>query len=232
MSYGKNNAKLLAAIDDLQPEGILIAGDILTAREGHSYERALHLLGQLQKKYPLYYGMGNHETRLFLYPETYKDMGERYERDLHRLGIELMRNTGEDLEDHIRVNGLEIERRYYKRLRPTPMEKEYLDGLLGEADGEQFQILLAHNPDYFPVYSRWGADLVLSGHVHGGVVRLPFVGGVISPALRLFPKYDGGVYKEGGSTMILSRGLGTHTLPVRIFNPGELVCIRLHACKS
>lgn len=87
--------------------------------------------------------------------------------------------------------------------------------------------MIAHNPEYFPAYAEWGADLVLSGHVHGGLMRLPFLGGVIAPSMKLFPKYDGGVFEEHGSTMILSRGLGTHTLPIRIFNPGELVVIRL-----
>ena len=66
---------------------------------------------------------------------------------------------------------------------------------------------------------------MVSGHVHGGLMRLPFLGGVISPALKLFPKYDGGVFQEGKSTLVLGRGLGTHTLPVRIFNPGEVVVI-------
>ena len=80
---------------------------------------------------------------------------------------------------------------------------------------------------YFPAYAEWGADLVLSGHVHGGIMRLPLLGGVISPTLRLFPRYDGGLFQEGGSTMILGRGLGSHTIPIRIFNPGELVVVEL-----
>ena len=105
----------------------------------------------------------------------------------------------------------------------TPMEKEYLEETLGPASKEKYQILLAHNPDYFENYAQWGADLVLSGHVHGGIMRLPLLGGVISPTLLLFPKYDGGLFKKGSSAMILSRGLGTHTLPIRIFNPGELI---------
>jgi hypothetical protein len=67
--------------------------------------------------------------------------------------------------------------------------------------------------------------LVVSGHVHGGIMRLPVFGGVLSPSLTLFPKYDGGRFSEGKSTMILSRGLGTHTIPLRVFNPGELVVI-------
>ena len=96
---------------------------------------------------------------------------------------------------------------------------------LGEPCAEKYTVLLAHNPDFFPVYAEWGADLVLSGHVHGGMVRIPGWKGVVSPNIRFFPKYDGGKFEEGKSTMILSRGLGMHTIPVRLFNPGELIVI-------
>ena len=69
--------------------------------------------------------------------------------------------------------------------------------------------------------------MVVSGHVHGGIMRLPVLGGVLSPNMTLFPKYDGGRFDVGRSAMILSRGLGTHTIPLRIFNPGELVVLKL-----
>lgn len=72
-----------------------------------------------------------------------------------------------------------------------------------------------------------GADLTVAGHVHGGVMKLPLLGGVISPSFRLFPKYDRGMFEEYGKRMVLSRGLGMHTIPIRIFNPGELVVIHL-----
>ena len=107
------------------------------------------------------------------------------------------------------------------------MDAAYLKRLLGKPSAGEYNILIAHNPDYFPAYAEWGADLVLSGHVHGGIMRLPLLGGVLSPALRLFPKYDGGLFQEGGSTMILGRGLGSHTIPIRIFNPGELIVVTL-----
>ena len=231
-SYGKENEKLLKAIDKLAPEGVLIAGDILTSKPGKSYEVAISLLAELSKKYPIYYGMGNHETRLFLYPEVYGDMGENYERDLNELQISLMRNESLECEDNIRITGLDMKRAYYKRFKKEPMDKNYLKETLGEVGKEQYEILLAHNPDYFEEYAAWGADLVLSGHVHGGMMRLPIVGGVISPAFKFFPKYDGGLFKQGKSTMILSRGLGMHTIPIRIFNPGELILLTLSPKKE
>lgn len=226
-SYGEKNGKLLRSIDKLAPEAILIAGDILTAKPENSYEVALELIKNLASKYPVYYGMGNHETRLFLYPEVYGDMGKNYEEDLKKIKVDFLRNESRECKDNIRITGLDMKRDYYKRFKKHPMDISYLTETLGEVKPEEYEILLAHNPEYFEEYARWGADLVLSGHVHGGMMRLPILGGVVSPAFRLFPKYDGGLFKIGTSTMILSRGLGMHTIPIRIFNPGELISVKI-----
>ena len=107
------------------------------------------------------------------------------------------------------------------------MPAEYLTKILGEPRADACQILIAHNPLYFEEYAAWGADVVVSGHVHGGIMRLPLLGGVLSPNLSLFPKYDGGRFELGKSSLLLSRGLGTHTVPLRIFNPGELVVVEI-----
>ena len=225
--YGEKNERLIRSIHKLKPEAILIAGDILTAKPGKSYEVALDLISNLAKEYPIYYGMGNHETRLFLYPETYGDMGVRYLRDLKKVSVDLMKNESRQCKDNIRITGLDMKRDYYKRFKKNPMESTYMKETLGEAKEEKYEILLAHNPDYFEEYAAWGADLVLAGHVHGGMMRLPFLGGVVSPAFRFFPKYDGGLFQIGKSTMVLSRGLGMHTIPIRIFNPGELILLKI-----
>ena len=125
------------------------------------------------------------------------------------------------------IYGMEIDLDYYKKFQSISMEGDYPDRLLGMPDQTRATVLIAHNPDYFPAYAGWGADLVVSGHIHGGLMRLPVLGGAISPSFKLFPHFDGGQFWEGCSTMILSRGLGAHTLPIRIFNPGELVLIEL-----
>ena len=226
-SYGEKNERLIKSIYKLAPEAILIAGDILTAKPGKSYDVAIDLIRKLSEKYPIYYGMGNHETRLFLYPEVYGDMGERYKNDLNKVTVGFLKNESRECKDHIRITGLDMERGYYKRFKKTPMNNCYLQETLGEVKEDYYEILLAHNPDYFEEYADWGADLVLSGHVHGGMMRLPILGGVVSPAFKLFPKYDGGLFKIGKSTMILSRGLGMHTIPIRIFNPGELILLKI-----
>lgn len=222
--YGKNNERLLAAIREQQPDFVLIAGDIITAKPGHGLEPAIGLLRELSRDYPVYYGNGNHEYRLKLYTRVYGDMAESYAKALKEMGIEPLVNAHVYLGEYgLAVYGAEIDKFYYKRLKTVEMKPDYLSGLLGQAPGDMYTVLLAHNPDYFPQYAAWGADLTLSGHVHGGVARVPFWGkGVISPTLRLFPEYDGGIFRVDGAVMVLSRGLGTHTIPVRVFNPGEL----------
>jgi hypothetical protein len=231
--YGKNNEILIEAIRSINPDSIMVAGDIPVARPGKKLDTALELIGALSKEYKIFYANGNHEHRMELYRETYGDMAERYEAGLKSCGVDRLVNGHEDIsEKNITVYGSQIDRKYYKRFKKQYMDGDYLESILGKPDRSRYNILIAHNPDYFPEYSKWGADLVLSGHVHGGMVRIPFIGkGVISPNCRLFPKYDGGVFKEGSSTMLLSRGLGMHTIPIRIFNPGEIIVIDFETSK-
>ncbi len=227
-SFGRNNVKLLRAIENIKPDMILIAGDMYTAGRGQTAEVARELVCSLSARYPVYYGMGNHEYKTRMFPEEYGEVYEDYAKELGQAGVRLLINEKACLSElPVDIYGLDLGREYYRKFHGAQMEKGYLGGLLGKPDPERFTVLIAHNPDYFEEYARWGADLVVSGHVHGGLMRLPVLGGVISPAMKLFPKYDGGLFQEGKSIMILSRGLGTHTLPIRIFNPGELVVIRV-----
>ena len=228
-TYGKDNKRLLEAIRAASPDMIFVAGDIPTARPGEKLDVAIHLMEELAKWYPIYYGNGNHEQRMKLYPKTYQDMYERYEKILRDAGIHHLVNAHMFLDEYgINVFGAQIDRFYYKRFGVRPMGEDYLKGILGQPMESAYTILIAHNPDYFANYASWGADLVLSGHVHGGIVRVPFWGkGVLSPNIRLFPKYDGGLFCEKGSTMLLSRGLGMHSIPFRLFNPGELLLVDL-----
>lgn len=227
--YGKENELLLQAIEKAEPDMVIVAGDILTAKPGAKLDVALGLLGKLAEKYPIHYGVGNHEHRIKLYPQAYGDMAQRYEKGLREMGLSLMENEKHVLEEcGICITGSMIHPRFYKRFFHIPMEKDYLSEVLGRPDQRYYQILLAHNPDYFPEYASWGADLVLSGHIHGGVVRIPFWWkGLVAPSVRFFPKYDGGLFRDGKSTMILSRGLGCHTIPFRLFNPGDLIFLEM-----
>ena len=226
--YGTHHENLLAAIDAQEPESILIAGDMLTSETPERFGPALELTETLAEKYPVYYANGNHEYRMKTDEKHYGSGYRRYHAQLKRCGVVFLENESLLLpEPGIRLYGVEIGKKFYQKVKKGRMDAAYLKRLLGKPSAGEYNILIAHNPDYFPAYAEWGADLVLSGHVHGGIMRLPLLGGVLSPALRLFPKYDGGLFQEGGSTMILGRGLGSHTIPIRIFNPGELIVVTL-----
>lgn len=228
-SFGEKNEKLKKAIEETNPDLIVVAGDMVTAdKEKTDLTVPLELMRSLSRKYPVYYANGNHEYRMKVYTNDYGNKYKEYEQKLSEYGVKLLQNERIYLPDsNMEICGLEIERNYYRRFHQRPMGETYVEGLLGKSRRDCFELLIAHNPDYFDNYAKWGADLTVSGHVHGGIMRLPVLGGVISPMLRLFPKYDGGLFEKDGRQMILSRGLGMHTIPVRIFNPGELVVIHL-----
>lgn len=227
--YGENNEKLLAKVDEISPDFIIVAGDMMIAKPGYDLNISMKLIEALSKKYKIYYGMGNHEYRLKLYQKQYVGMHEEFISKLKKNNVKLLDNKSETLEikgKKLVISGLEIDRSYYKRFVNIKMDKDYINSLIGEKTND-YTILIAHNPEYFKTYAKWGADLTLSGHVHGGMVRVPFLGGVISPKIRIFPKYDSGLFDENGKKMLLSRGLGMHTIPVRINNRAELVVVEL-----
>lgn len=227
-TYGKDNMQLLQAIEKEKPDKILIAGDMITSKVGTKIENGTRFVRNLGKKYPVYYGMGNHEHKIKNDTNKYGTMFQEFENALKEVHIDLMSNMRVYLpSDNVDIAGLDMDKKYYKKTRKSKMKDTYMESKIGKPRDTSFQILIAHNPEYFKQYVSWGADLILSGHVHGGVMRLPFIGGVISPSFRLFPKFDGGIFKDKDATMILSRGLGMHTIPIRIFNPGELIVIHL-----
>ncbi len=229
--YGRDNEKLISAVAGQKPDLIVIAGDLLTAHRDEAHlqpDIAVNLVKELAKTAPVYIGEGNHEHRIRTWYWEYGDFYKRYVKRLKAAGAKHLREGDVILEDAgLHIRGLDADEIFFRKFVKTPMTREYLDRELSSPDPERADILVAHHPWFFPEYAGWGDCLVLSGHFHGGIVRLPFIGGVISPAFRLFPKYDSGVHTLGGSSMVVSRGLGTHTIRFRCFNPGELVVIDL-----
>ena len=228
--YGKKNQRLIKAIEEERPDMILIAGDMIVAKPDESLAVAIDLIKQLAKTFPIYYGMGNHEYRMKIYPEQYKGMYEEYLKEIQHTNVKILDNKSTKITikgTTLNIYGLEIEREYYKRFNKAELKDNYINSLIGKPNEEEYNILLAHNPEYFKSYVKWGADMTLAGHMHGGLIRLPYLGGLASPQVEFFPKYDGGQFDEGEQTMILSRGLGTHTINIRINNRAELISIRL-----
>ena len=231
--YGENNCKLIDAVKNESPDLILIGGDMLVGKNGHSYEPALACVKELVKIAPVYYANGNHEERMKLKPEKYDQSYALYREKLLEFGVHLLENESTVLSDDskVRLTGLEIPLECYTHLKRREMPGGAIKERIGNRDPEAFQVLLAHNPSYMKEYLAWGADLILSGHLHGGMVRIPGIGGVIGPDFVLFPKYSGEMRRVGDQTVIVSKGLGTHTIHIRLFNPAEVVVLRCSELK-
>ena len=193
-SYGEENGRLFQAIISARPDLILIGGDMLVRKDGNSYEDTLRLLCRLPSICKVYYANGNHEQKLKERPEAYSQSYKDYQSRLCSAGIVFLENESVRIPwdgAGICITGLEIGLDGYRKFGRRPMEEEEIESRVGAADSS-YQILLAHNPAYVEAYRKWGADLILSGHLHGGIVRIPGIGGVIAPDLTLFPKYSGG----------------------------------------
>ena len=229
-SYGKNNKKLLDAVKSQNPDLILIGGDMLVGKPEVSTKVAEDFLTKLTGICPVYYANGNHEQRMKIYPEKFGTKYQEYKTSVEQSGIEFLENEHIDLMFDacpIQIHGLEIPREGYKKFRKTNVSLEQIEERIGKADSSKYQILLAHNPIYADTYLEWGADLLLSGHLHGGIVRLPGLGGIITPQFRLFPKYSGELTVKDGKSVVVSKGIGTHTIKIRFLNPAEIVVLHL-----
>ena len=229
-TYGRENHILLERIQKENPDLILIGGDMLIGKRGVPPAAALELSRRLPGIAPVYYALGNHEQRMKLKPLKYGDVMCGYKKKLKEAGVHFLENESADVSFNgveIRLTDLELPLRTYEKFRQEPVTCDEIEQLVGPADRTRYQILLAHNPAYVPAYEKWGANLVLSGHLHGGVVRIPGWRGVVTPQAMLFPKHSGDMAAAGSTTVVVSKGLGTHTVNLRLFNPAEVVVLHL-----
>ncbi len=233
--FGKDNKRLIKKIHELSPEFIIVAGDIINKQEACYPSNAYSLLNRLAVQYKIYYAYGNHEQWM-------KDLLEQseqesitstwveYKKNLKNSGVIFLDNESILIQkdgSKLRITGVSIDEKYFVHRKMPVMEEGYLKSLIGKKPEEVYELLIAHSPVYFPNYTEWGADLTVSGHTHGGLVRLPGIGGVVSPQVLMFPKYDSGNYTEKGQHMIVSRGLGSHSMMPRMFNAPEIVNVTL-----
>lgn len=234
--YGKENTTLIQLINKANPDCILIGGDMMVGGENPKYEFgyspisaksvdiSVDLISKLSKKYTIIHALGNHEEKL------HSELWRKYTEALKEFNVKLIDNDVyrfiNDDEEQIDIYGLSLGREFYPKFKRKELDVRNITDKIG-TKGENYSILMAHSPVYFSAYSKWGADLTLSGHLHGGIMRLPFVGGVIGPDFFIFPKYSGGLYKENNRNMIVSCGVGMHTVNLRIFNPPELTLVEL-----
>ncbi len=230
--FGRDNEKLKQEIEAVGPEMILIGGDMMVTKmwKEMDFEWLSDLLLWMTARYPVYYANGNHETRMQRQPETYPGWYEAFCQVIEKSGVHYLADDCAQIvrgESRLYIHGLDIEEKYYRKRNLKVLEEGYIEKRLGTAKEDGYHLLLAHTPLYLEDYAQWGADLVLSGHFHGGTIRIPGLGGVMSPQYHFFSKYNNDMVVHNGVPMIISAGLGTHSVNVRLNNPPQLVVIEL-----
>lgn len=218
--FGEDNKELIEAIEAENPQFVCVGGDMVT-RDFEDDSVMKNLFTQLAKSTPVYCCLGNHERDL----EHYID----FKSDIESTGAVLLDNEMLHLEivgEEIIIGGLS-DYPYYEYNKGDEKSEEaiFLEEFLAQGDG-RYSILLNHQPEYFSrILNENDIDLMLSGHTHGGLIQIPFVGGVIAPNQGLFPKYDIGLFAENSSTMIITSGLGVSNPVPRFNNPPEICVI-------
>lgn len=218
---GDDNEKLLELLRKADPDIIAITGDFIDSRKTNT-EVSLQFAKNALEIAPCYYVAGNHEARIAEYADFKADLSELGVIVLEDKRITLKKDEAEIT--LIGVNDPRFETDYLLGDSDSVM-KSKLQSLTD--DDDNFKILLSHRPELFEVYADNKIDLVLSGHAHGGQVRLPFIGGLVAPNQGLFPKYDSGLYSNGNTNMIVSKGIGNSIIPLRINNNPEVILIEL-----
>lgn len=210
--FGADQSSLLAAVENASPDIIVVTGDIVDSTHT-SYKIALDFIEGAVRIAPVYYVSGNHEVRL-----SGKKLDAFYEK-MQELGVVFLDDTYVETSDYVLAGIADASLASYSAYGAY---KAY-----GAFDENKPVIMLAHEPQYYELYQNLGADLVLSGHYHGGQIIIPGAGGLISPEFEWFPKPYEGVTDYSGMQLVISRGLGNSIAPVRINNYPELVVVRV-----
>ncbi len=219
--FGKNQSRLLKKIKNQSPDLIVITGDIIDKRNFNTNNVTSFIKAAI-KLAPIYFVTGNHEASI---KENYKILHEK----LLLFGVKILTDESVELasnKEFIYICGIND---------PcfTSEKKEVIENNLSEIkiDTEKFNILLSHRPEMIRVYASYEYDLIFAGHAHGGQFRIPFVGGLFAPNQGFFPKYTSGKHVLNQTVEIISRGLGSSIIPIRIFNRPEIVVCKLKAIK-
>lgn len=219
-SFGKNNVRLLRTLQKARPDMICICGDLFDEKTDLTMLEPL--LTGLTDIAPVYYVTGNHEWQV-------KNLREILQK-MRGWGVTVLENEGRVLSRggaEMVVAGVHDPCGPYDMKTPAALVRE-----LRSAQGNDFILMLSHRNDELAMWSQLGVQLVLSGHCHGGVVRLPFAGGVFGTRRELFPEYDAGVYRQDGTTLFVSRGLGYTNVHFRLFNRPHVPIMILRSGKN
>lgn len=213
--FGEDGMELVDKVGSLEPDMIALTGDFVTD-EG-DLAAVEKLAARLVKLCPVYFVSGNHEFG--------SGLAVKVRNILERAGVKYLSNeylTISRGEDGILLGGVEDPLAYADMLSPDELAQK-----MNDAAPDAFKILLGHRNYWMTEYPELPVDLIFCGHAHGGLIRIPGVGGLIGTDRRLFPDFDAGEYNNGRYTLIVSRGLGNSVPIPRVFNRPEIVCVEL-----
>lgn len=220
--FGKDQWYILKKLESSSPDIIVVTGDLIDRRR-YDLETAMDFIGGAVKLAPVYYVSGNHEAWCGDY-ETIK-------KRLTSSGVTVLDNESAIIQrgrDCINVLGAADPAFYSSSDSGQTVTSEMRRSLDKWSELDGLKLLLSHRPELIELYKDAGMDIVFSGHAHGGQIRLPFVGGILAPGQGFFPKYTSGMYTEGSTSLVVSRGLGNSVFPFRIFNRPEIVVVSLN----
>lgn len=213
--FGEDGMGLVEKVEELEPDIIALTGDFVTD-EG-DLAAVEKLVARLTELCPVYFVSGNHEFG--------SGLAVKVRNILERAGVKYLSNeylTISRGEDEILLGGVEDPLAYADMLSPDELAQK-----MNDAAPDAFKILLGHRNYWMTEYPELPVDLIFCGHAHGGLIRIPGVGGLIGTDRRLFPDFDAGEYNNGRYTLIVSRGLGNSVPIPRVFNRPEIVCVEL-----
>ncbi len=211
---------LVKKIERNQPNLIVLTGDLVDANQT-DIDTAINFITRINEFAPIYYVTGNHEASISSYDEL--------EEKLISNKVTILDNKAEIIKiNNSKINLIGIDDPKFTSNSSITDSAIINDSLKSiEYDNTNFSILLSHRPELFETYVENNIDLVLTGHAHGGQIRIPFIGGVVAPNQGFFPKYTSGKFVKNNTTMIISRGIGNSILPYRINNRPEMVVVTL-----
>lgn len=220
--FGDSQETLIQKVKIINPDIIAITGDLIDSKS-YDPEVSMELIRELVKKYPVYFVTGNHEK----WSGKYNDL----EKELKKHHVTILRNEHVSIqkgEQKINLLGIDDPEFVTGNRDEGNVVKDEIIKAKFEMQPDTYNVLLSHRPEFLTEYADEQIDLVLSGHAHGGQVRLPFIGGLVASNQGILPTYTAGLYEKQNTSIVVSRGLGNSIIPQRIFNRPELVVVQLN----
>ncbi|MEK4573111.1 MULTISPECIES: metallophosphoesterase [Bacillus] len=220
--FGDNQDVLIQKVKSINPDIIAITGDLIDSKS-YDAEISMQVIRELVKEYPVYFVTGNHEKWSGKYNSLEKKLKKQHVTVLRNEHVIIQKEGHE-----INLLGIDDPEFNTGDIDEGSIVKDAIVKAKIETQPDRYNVLLSHRPEFLEAYADEQVDLVLSGHAHGGQVRLPFIGGLVAPNQGILPKYTAGLYEQQNTSMIVSRGLGNSIIPQRVFNRPEIVVVQLN----